>query len=178
MVIFRRAFRLRPATNKMLTRLLSDGLVEEVTAGGTLPVWRRDDDKGAFALRITARGLAAIGIETSSAPPEAAVASGATEVDDDQLAGAVSPAIPAPRKALTRRSAAAPRKGSEAEASRRQGSKQSLVIEMLLRREGSTSRRAGSRTRCAGSLRAWCARNSASRWCRRRPAPSGSTGSR
>jgi hypothetical protein len=75
----------RAVANKVLTRLLSDGLVEEVDGGGTLPVWRRDDDQGAFALRITARGLAAIGIETSSATPEAPVASAATEVDGDQL---------------------------------------------------------------------------------------------
>ena len=46
---------------KALITLLNDGLVEEVPAGGTLPVWRRDDDQGALALRITARGLSASG---------------------------------------------------------------------------------------------------------------------
>jgi hypothetical protein len=61
---------------KTIAKLLKDGLVEEVPAGGMLPVWRRDDDEGAFALRITACGLAAIGIERSSASPEVAVASG------------------------------------------------------------------------------------------------------
>src|SRR4029077_17144459 len=128
----------RAVANKAVIKLLHVGLVEEVAAGGTLPVWRRDDDQGAVALRITARGLAALGIEKSSASPEAAVASGATEVDCDQLAGAVSPAIPAPRKASTKRSTAADRKGSGAEASPREGSKQSRVIEMLQRKEGST----------------------------------------
>ena len=49
----------RAVANKAVTKLLNVGLVEEVAAGGTLPVWRRDDDQGAFALRITARGLAA-----------------------------------------------------------------------------------------------------------------------
>jgi hypothetical protein len=37
----------------------------------------------------------------------------------------------------------------------------------------SSKQRAGSRTRCAGSLRALCPRSLASRWCRRRRAPSG-----
>ena len=122
---------------KTITKLLKDGLVEEVPAGGMLPVWRRDDDEGAFALRITACGLAAIGIERSSASPEVAVASGASEVDGNQLADAASRAIPAPRKESTKRTAAAPRKGSGAEASPREGSKQSSVIEML-QKQGST----------------------------------------
>jgi hypothetical protein len=33
-----------------------EGLIEEVVAGGSLPVWRRDDEKGALALRITSWG--------------------------------------------------------------------------------------------------------------------------
>jgi hypothetical protein len=56
---------------KAITKLLNDGLVEEVPAGGTLPAWRRDDDQGSFALRITARGLAAI--DKAGASPEEAV---------------------------------------------------------------------------------------------------------
>ena len=35
------------------------GLLEEVRASGSLPVWRRDDESGAIALRITGAGLAA-----------------------------------------------------------------------------------------------------------------------
>jgi hypothetical protein len=128
----------RAVGTKALTRLLSDGLVEEVPAGGTLPVWRRDDDQGAVALRITALGLAALGIEKSTASPEEALTPGASEVDGDPVADAAFPAIPAPRKASTKRSAAVDRKGSRGEASRREGSKQSRVIEMLQRREGST----------------------------------------
>jgi hypothetical protein len=49
------------AAQKVLGRLLSEHLIEEIPAQGTLPVWRRDDNKGALALRITERGLAAIG---------------------------------------------------------------------------------------------------------------------
>ena len=47
----------RAVATKALTRLLSDGLVEEVPAGGRLPVWRRDNDQSAFALTITASAI-------------------------------------------------------------------------------------------------------------------------
>jgi hypothetical protein len=36
-----------------------------------LPAWRRDDDRGPLALCITARGLAAMGVEKAGALPEA-----------------------------------------------------------------------------------------------------------
>ena len=34
------------AAGKMIGKLLRDGLVEEVPAGASMPVWRRDDDAG------------------------------------------------------------------------------------------------------------------------------------
>ncbi len=118
----------KPAVaRKALTTLLTDGLVEEVPAGSTLPVWRRDDDQGALGLRITARGLTALGVGTG-ASADVTVASGATEPP--------SPAMPTPRNASTKRSAAGARKVSRGEASRREGSKQSCVIEMLRRKQG------------------------------------------
>ena len=127
----------KPAVaRKALITLLTEGLVEEVPVGGTLPVWRRDDDQGALALRITARGLTALGVQTS-ASPDLAVTSGATEADGDLFVDTPSAAMPT-RKASTKRSAAAARKGSRGEASHRDGSKQSCVIEMLRRKQGST----------------------------------------
>ena len=51
---------------KAIGKLLTDGLVEEVPADGLLPAWRRDD-RGPLALCITARGLAAIGIDNAGA---------------------------------------------------------------------------------------------------------------
>jgi hypothetical protein len=36
---------------KAIRKLLDDGLVEEIPAGG-VPAWRRDDDQGPLALRI------------------------------------------------------------------------------------------------------------------------------
>ena len=50
---------------KAVGRLLRDGFIEEIPCGGALPVWRRDDDAGPLALRITPHGLAAIGVEAA-----------------------------------------------------------------------------------------------------------------
>jgi hypothetical protein len=47
------------AASKVVGKMLRDELIEEVSAGNSLPVWRRDDDHGPLALRITKRGLAA-----------------------------------------------------------------------------------------------------------------------
>ena len=47
------------AAQKVVDKLLTDGLVEEIPAGGSMPVWRKDDERS-VALRITAAGLAAL----------------------------------------------------------------------------------------------------------------------
>jgi hypothetical protein len=51
------------AAQKVFSKLLSAHLVEEIPAQGDLPAWRRDEDKGTLALRITELGLAAIGAD-------------------------------------------------------------------------------------------------------------------
>jgi hypothetical protein len=48
------------AATKVVGGLLREKLIEEIPANGSLPVWRRDDDAGALALRITERGLTVI----------------------------------------------------------------------------------------------------------------------
>ena len=51
------ASNLKGSTSQNVVRkLLRAGLVEEVPAGATLPVWRRGEDQGSVALRITKRG--------------------------------------------------------------------------------------------------------------------------
>ena len=59
------------AAHKVVGKLLTEGLVEEIPAAGGLPVWRRDDADGALALRITQRGLAAIQVDEGEARPPA-----------------------------------------------------------------------------------------------------------
>jgi hypothetical protein len=61
------------AARKVVDKLIRAGLLEEVRAGSSLPVWRRDDSE-AMALRITKTGLEAIDVEdepTDSYPAEA-----------------------------------------------------------------------------------------------------------
>jgi hypothetical protein len=48
------------AAQKIVSKLLTDGLVEEIPARGSMPVWSKEDEPNPIALRITATGLAAI----------------------------------------------------------------------------------------------------------------------
>jgi Protein of unknown function (DUF3489) len=119
------------AAKKAVGKLLRDGFIEEIPARGALPVWRRDDDEGTLALRITPDGLAAIGIEASVVEPKA------EKPHETQDRGDLAPKRP------SRRAEAASRKKSKDEvlaqsAKPHRGSKQARVIEMLQRRQGAT----------------------------------------
>ncbi len=116
------------AASKVGGKLLRGGLSEEVPAGGLLPVWRRDDDAGPLALRITERGLASLGVD------------GGTPKD----AGEAQPAKPeedrAPkhhRRPGTRRKERNKPAEQQAKTGRSQ-SKQARVLAMLKREEGTT----------------------------------------
>ena len=58
------------AARKAVDKLIRASLLEEVRAAGSLPVWRRDDESGPMALRITKNGLDAIAVgdEAVAAP--------------------------------------------------------------------------------------------------------------
>jgi hypothetical protein len=133
----------RGSVKKAISKLLTDGLVEEVPAGSMLPAWCRDDDRGPLALGITARGLAAIGVEKAGALPEAPLLSGRT-AEDDPTPDAPSQRTSAVHKAAPNRRAAARRKRSSDETRQQSAkpsprvSKQSRVLEMLQRGQGST----------------------------------------
>jgi hypothetical protein len=60
------------AARKAADKLIRAGLLEEVGAAGSLPVWRRDDDRGAMALRITEQGLEAIDVDGEAEVAQAA----------------------------------------------------------------------------------------------------------
>jgi hypothetical protein len=113
------------ATDKVVVKLLGQQLVEEIPAQGGLPVWRRDKDKGALALRITAQGLSAIGAtprETEVQPVDRG-AKGQTQRAPRRAAATRKPANAA-RRQLT--------KGGGAT------SKQDAVIAMLQSPKGTT----------------------------------------
>jgi hypothetical protein len=102
------------AAGKVIGRLLTEGLIEEVNSRGALPVWRRDQT-GARSLRITRKGVEAIGIDEGC------------EAADDT---AKKPAVPS---AKLRKAA---KSGKPARS--RADSKQAKVIALLSRPQGAT----------------------------------------
>ena len=118
------------AADKVISKLLRQHLVEEIPAQNGLPVWRRDEDKGALALRITAQGLAAIG----AGFPD--WGSGITEVQAADR-GAKRERGQAPRRAAATRKPAGAARRQPAKGGR-PTSKQDAVIAMLQSPKGTT----------------------------------------
>jgi hypothetical protein len=118
-------------SHNVVRKLLRAGLLDEVPAGAALPVWRRDEDRGSVALRITKRGLAAIQVDPEGTVPDASEAGNSEQ-------GGNEPGQPLRRVAAARQKKAskkAPRHSSKSSGS---GSKQARVIEMLERSQGAT----------------------------------------
>ena len=120
------------AAEKAIGKLLQGGLIEEIPAGGALPVWRRDDNAGSLALRITPHGLAVIGVEAG------VIDRNTGGLLDTQDGGDLAPKRP------SRRVEAAARRKSKDEALQEtakpslRNSKQARVIAMLQRQQGAT----------------------------------------
>jgi hypothetical protein len=102
------------ATHKEVSKLLSDGLLEELRAKDALPVWRRGIDHQPMALRITRKGLKVIKLEDNAlqAAPKASPKAGAAPEKGKTNAAAMnassSSKSPAPSKlraAIARNSA-------------------------------------------------------------------------
>src|SRR5262245_20266030 len=134
------------ATRKAVDKLIRAGLLEEVNAAGSLPVWRRDDDSGPMALRITKQGLEAIAVgdETVAAPKEASVrppapARGKVEPPAAKAVATGRRISVAAQKSAGKkhRPAKAKTKAGSLHGSR-PGSKQARVLAMLGRPEGAT----------------------------------------
>jgi uncharacterized protein DUF3489 len=130
---------------KAVDKLIRAGLLEEVRAAGSLPVWRRDDETGQFALRITKNGLEAIDVgdevvvfptETSVRPAPAGSEGKAPSkaVAFRKQVSVVAAQDPARKKHQTAK--AKTKAGSPRES--RPGSKQARVLAMLGRVEGAT----------------------------------------
>jgi Protein of unknown function (DUF3489) len=115
-------------SHKVIRRLLSEGLIEEIAAGGSLPVWRRDDSNGALALRITNEGLAAI--QVGDPIVEANDASDRNNEASDASVRQSAPACNKETVTNKKKSSRAPSKSG--------GTKQDRVIGMLQRPQGAT----------------------------------------
>jgi len=117
------------AAQKLVRKLLTEGLIEEVCASGSLPVWRRAADNRPLALRITNRGLAAIQVADGGAQRDAAAPAESAQAAD------VAPDTPRRRVAAAHRAESTRHKSRDTS---RGGSKQARVIEMLRGRPGAT----------------------------------------
>ena len=61
------------AAQKVAKKLISAGLTKEIKAKSNDPIWRRDEESGAsYALKLTAAGAKAIGIDEGVEPKNAA----------------------------------------------------------------------------------------------------------
>ena len=132
------------AARKVVDKLIRAGLLEEVRAAGTLPVWRCDGS-GPMALRLTQKGLEAIDVkaETVTAPKEASVrpAPPRGEVEPPAAKAVASGkqiSVAAQKSARkTHHPGKAKTKAGSLHESR-PGSKQARVLAMLGRPEGAT----------------------------------------
>ncbi len=120
------------AAKKAIGKLLRDGFIEEMPARGTLPVWRRDDDAGSLALRITPHGRATIGVEAGAAERKA------EKPHETRDAGHRAPKRPSRRVEAARRKKSKDEALQESAKPRPRDSKQARVIEMLQRQQGAT----------------------------------------
>jgi hypothetical protein len=133
------------AARKVVDKLIRAGQREEVRAGGSLPVWRRDDERGTMALCITKSGLEAIDVEdeATAAPKKTSVLRPAPTPEVEMR----TPKATASRKQISVAAQKSARKkrgpgtaktkiGSPPES--RSGSKQARVLAMLTRPEGAT----------------------------------------
>jgi hypothetical protein len=133
------------AARKAVDKLIRASLLEEVRAAGSLPVWRRDDESGPMALRITKNGLDAIAVgdevvaapkKTSArpdpVPDKAEVPAAKAVASRKQMVVATQKAARKQHHPGKAKSEGGSRLGSQP------GSKQARVLAMLGRTEGAT----------------------------------------
>ncbi len=118
------------AAQKVVSKLLGEGLLEEVPACDSLPVWRRHDHEGPIALRLTPAGLDALGIEGPPQPSSPA----ADNADQPAAASRKS----ASRSRKPNRSHKKQHRAKQPQRAVRANSKQAQILAMLRRANGAT----------------------------------------
>ena len=117
---------------KVASKLVSAGLVKEVKAKASGPIWRRDAESGAsYALKLTAAGAKAIAVDDGPEPEDAGE-------ESDALANRNQAAILPKLDAKDARPAEAMEPGPIRPFAPRGGSKLARVIELLERDHGAT----------------------------------------
>jgi len=118
------------AALKVAIKLISAGFVEEVEADAGAPIWRRDNEMGrAYALKLTAVGAKAIGLDDGGTPENTHNETGAIENHNQTTVSSEVKIGEAPQ--LREPALAGP-------SAPRGGSKLAQVIELLQRDHGAT----------------------------------------
>jgi len=117
------------AGHRVVGKLLSQGLIAAIPAIDPLPVWRRDDEQGRLALRITERGLAAIQVEDGAMAEDSRNSKQAADVVSDKRPGRVAASRGKKKRGETSQASVEACHG---------GSKQARVIAMLQTRQGTS----------------------------------------
>jgi hypothetical protein len=118
------------AALKVAIKLISAGFVEEVEADAGAPIWRRDDEMGrAYALKLTAVGAKAIGLDDGATPENSHNETGALKNYNQTTVSSEVKTGEAPQ--LREPALAGP-------SDPRGGSKLAQVIELLQRDRGAT----------------------------------------
>ena len=128
----------RQAAEKLAAKLLAAGLVREIKAKPSMPVWRHDEDAGqAFSLKLTAAGLKAISIDEEAQPEQNAAAPQRADEHAPSMKGDANlAAAKVPTMATT---PAGPSAGAaHMSPAPRPGTKIARVIEPLQRDQGAT----------------------------------------
>jgi hypothetical protein len=112
------------ALAKVVSKLLTEGLIEEIQSRGGLPVWRRDDE-GPRSLRLTKKGLQVVRVE-----------GGPSEAADDE--GTKEPPARSGKERKTRTPPSPQKRRSGGSSKARTDSKQAKVIALLRRPKGTT----------------------------------------
>ena len=125
------------AAGKVVAKLIRAGLLEEVEASGSLPIWRRDDESGAMALRITSAGLVAIDAADKAivAPEESG---GSLSSAGEAITSRKRISVSAQTSARKRHRPGKAKTETGSLPDSRPGSKQARVLAMLGRAEGAT----------------------------------------
>jgi uncharacterized protein DUF3489 len=132
------------AARKVVDKLIRAGLLEEVGAAGSLPVWRRDDGSGPMALRITKQGLEAMGVEdkATDAPNETSVHPAPAREAETAAVKAITSrkrsSVAAQGQARKKQAPGKAKTKAGSPRDSRPGSKQARVLAMLGRAEGAT----------------------------------------
>jgi Protein of unknown function (DUF3489) len=117
---------------KVASKLISAGLVKEVRAKASGPIWRRDEESGAsYALKLTAVGAKAIAVDDAAEPEDAGE-------ESDALANQDQAAIRSKLDAKDARTVEAMEPGPIRLSAPRGGSKLAHVIALLERDHGAT----------------------------------------